>query len=107
MTEAANANDFLLDFWTAAPEVFWACVFFVFGSVVGSFLNVCIHRMPLEQSLIRPPSQCPKCGFAIPWHLNMPIISWLMLRGKCRQCSEPISPRYIGVEILTGLAFLA
>ena len=107
MTETANANDFLLDFWTAAPEVFWAFVFFVFGSVVGSFLNVCIHRMPLEQSLIRPPSQCPKCRFAIPWHLNMPIISWLMLRGKCKQCAEPISPRYIGVEILTGLAFLA
>ena len=100
-------DDFLLEFWTGAPDVFWAFVFFVFGSVVGSFLNVCIHRMPLEQSLIRPPSQCPKCEFSIPWHLNMPIISWLMLRGKCRQCSEPISPRYIGVEILTGLAFLA
>jgi leader peptidase (prepilin peptidase)/N-methyltransferase len=100
-------DDFLLEFWTGAPDVFWAFVFFVFGSVVGSFLNVCIHRMPLEHSLIRPPSQCPKCEFSIPWHLNMPIISWLMLRGKCRQCSEPISPRYIGVEILTGLAFLA
>ena len=100
-------DDFLLEFWTGAPDVFWAFVFFVFGSVVGSFLNVCIHRMPLEQSLIRPPSQCPKCEYSIPWHLNMPIISWLMLRGKCRQCTEPISPRYIGVEILTGLAFLA
>ena len=100
-------DDFLLEFWTGAPDVFWAFVFFVFGSVVGSFLNVCIHRMPLEQSLIRPPSQCPKCEFSIPWHLNMPIISWLMLRGKCRQCSGPISPSYIGVEILTGLAFLA
>ena len=100
-------DDFLLEFWTGAPDVFWAFVFFVFGSVVGSFLNVCIHRMPLEQSLIRPPSQCPKCEFSIPWHLNMPIISWLMLRGKCRQCAAPISPRYIGVEILTGLAFLA
>ena len=100
-------DDFLLEFWTGAPDVFWAFVFFVFGSVVGSFLNVCIHRMPLEQSLIRPPSQCPKCEYSIPWHLNMPIISWLMLRGKCRQCTEPISPRYIGVEILTGFAFLA
>ena len=100
-------DDFLLEFWTGAPDVFWAFVFFVFGSVVGSFLNVCIHRMPLEQSLIRPPSQCPKCEYSISWHLNMPIISWLMLRGKCRQCTEPISPRYIGVEILTGFAFLA
>ena len=99
-------NDFLLDFWTRAPFVFWTFVFFVFGAVVGSFLNVCIYRMPRELSLVSPPSQCPKCQFAIPWRLNMPILSWLLLRGKCRQCAEPISPRYIGVELLTGLAFL-
>lgn len=97
----------MLDFWTRAPFVFWSVVFFVFGTVVGSFLNVCIHRMPLDLSLAKPGSQCPKCGFAIPWRLNIPIVSWLWLRGRCRQCAEPISPRYLGVELLTGLAFLA
>ena len=96
-----------LTFWTRAPFVFWSFVFFVFGSVVGSFLNVCIYRMPQELSLAKPGSQCPKCGFAIPWRLNIPIMSWLWLRGKCRQCAEPISPRYLGVELLTGLAFLS
>ena len=97
----------MLDFWTRAPFVFWSVVFFVFGSVVGSFLNVCIYRMPLDLSLAKPGSQCPKCNFAIPWRLNIPIVSWLWLRGKCRQCAEPISPRYLGVELLTGLAYLA
>ena len=100
-------SDFALDFWTRAPFVFWSVVFFVFGSVVGSFLNVCIYRMPLDLSLAKPGSQCPKCNFAIPWRLNIPIVSWLWLRGKCRQCAEPISPRYLGVELLTGLAYLA
>jgi len=100
-------SDFMLDFWTRAPFVFWSVVFFVFGTVVGSFLNVCIHRMPLDLSLAKPGSQCPKCGFSIPWRLNIPIVSWLWLRGRCRQCAEPISPRYLGVELLTGLAFLA
>ena len=99
-------SDFMLDFWTSAPFVFWSVVFFVFGTVVGSFLNVCIHRMPLDLSLAKPGSQCPKCGFSIPWQLNIPIVSWLWLCGRCRQCAEPISPRYLGVELLTGLAFL-
>ena len=99
-------SDFMLDFWTRAPFVFWSVVFFVFGTVVGSFLNVCIHRMPLDLSLAKPGSQCPKCGFAIPWRLNIPIVSWLWLRGRCRQCAASISPRYLGVELLTGLAFL-
>ena len=97
----------MLDFWTRAPFVFWSVVFFVFGTVVGSFLNVCIHRMPLDLSLAKPGSQCPKCGFSIPWRLNIPIVSWLWLRGRCRQCAASISPRYLGVELLTGLAFLA
>ena len=100
-------SDAELTFWTRAPFVFWSFVFFVFGSVVGSFLNVCIHRMPLDLSLAKPGSQCPKCGFAIPWRLNIPIVSWLWLRGRCRQCAASISPRYLGVELLTGLAFLA
>ena len=100
-------SDAELTFWMRAPFVFWSAVFFVFGAVVGSFLNVCIYRMPRDLSLAKPGSQCPGCGFAIPWRLNIPIVSWLWLRGKCRQCAESISPRYLGVELLTGLAFVA
>ena len=75
--------------------------------MVGSFLNVCIHRVPLGQSIVSPPSHCPHCKYAIPWYLNMPLITWLFLRGKCRNCGAPISVRYFLVELLTGLMFLA
>src|ERR1041385_2418570 len=93
--------------WAGVPFHFWTVVFFIFGSMVGSFLNVCIHRMPLEQSIIRPPSHCPHCKYSIPWFLNIPLITWLSLRGKCANCGAPISIRYFLVELLTGLAFLA
>lgn len=94
-------------YWAAVPFEFWALVFFVFGTMVGSFLNVCIHRMPRGESLVSPPSHCPQCGHSIPWYLNVPLITWLYLRGRCRHCAMPISPRYFLVELLTGLAFLA
>ncbi|MDD5198599.1 MAG: prepilin peptidase [Terrimicrobiaceae bacterium] len=81
---------------------------FLFGAVVGSFLNACIHRLPRGISLDNPRrSFCPHCKAAIPWHRNLPIISWLLLRGRCGSCGAPISPRYLLVEILTGAAFLA
>ncbi len=92
--------------WAAVPFHFWSGVFFVFGCVVGSFLNVCIHRMPLEQSVVSPPSHCPHCHYSIPWYLNIPIVTWVYLRGKCAHCGAAISPRYLLVELLTGLAFL-
>jgi leader peptidase (prepilin peptidase) / N-methyltransferase len=92
--------------WAAVPYHFWSVVFFVFGSMVGSFLNVCIHRMPLGQSIVSPPSHCPHCKYSIPWYLNIPLITWLYLRGKCRNCGAPISIRYLLVELLTGLTFL-
>jgi leader peptidase (prepilin peptidase)/N-methyltransferase len=92
--------------WAAVPFHFWSAVFFVFGCVSGSFLNVCIHRMPLGQSIVRPPSHCPHCGYSIPWYLNIPLITWLYLRGKCRNCGAPISFRYFLVELLTGTLFL-
>jgi leader peptidase (prepilin peptidase) / N-methyltransferase len=92
--------------WAAVPFHFWSVVFFVLGTVVGSLLNVCIHRMPLGESIVFPPSHCPHCQFRIPWHLNIPLITWLYLRGKCRQCAAPISIRYFLVELLTGIAFL-
>jgi len=95
------------DIWAAVPFHFWSVVFFVFGSMVGSFLNVCIHRMPRGLSVVSPPSHCPHCGYSIPWFLNIPLLTWLTLRGKCANCRAPISARYFLVELLTGLLFLA
>jgi leader peptidase (prepilin peptidase) / N-methyltransferase len=92
--------------WAAVPFHFWSLVFFVFGSMVGSFLNVCIHRLPLGQSIVSPPSHCPHCRYSIPWYLNIPLGTWLYLHGKCRNCGAPISVRYFLVELLTGVAFL-
>ena len=81
-------------------------ILFLFGAVIGSFLNVCIVRLPLEQSVVSPPSRCPRCGVPIRWYDNIPIISYLLLRGKCRRCGQPISWRYPLVELLNGLLFL-
>jgi leader peptidase (prepilin peptidase)/N-methyltransferase len=92
--------------WGAVPFHFWSVVVFVFGCMVGSFLNVCIHRLPLGQSIVSPPSHCPHCHYSIPWYLNIPLVTWLYLRGKCRNCGAPISVRYFLVELLTGTLFL-
>ena len=94
------------DLWARVPFEFWALVFFVFGSCVGSFLNVCIHRLPLGMSIVTPPSHCPHCKYSIPWFLNVPLVTWLALRGKCKNCGAPISVRYFLVELMTGVAFL-
>ncbi len=93
--------------WKSVPFHFWSVVLFIFGTIVGSFLNVCIYRLPLGQSVISPPSHCPHCKYSIPWYLNIPLVTWLWLRGKCRNCRAPISIRYFAVELLTGLLFLA
>jgi leader peptidase (prepilin peptidase)/N-methyltransferase len=77
----------------------------VVGAVVGSFLNVVIHRLPRRESLVHPRSRCPGCGVQIAGYDNVPIVSWLALRGRCRHCGEPISPRYPVVELLTALTF--
>ncbi len=80
---------------------------FLLGLVVGSFANVCIHRLPLGQSVVSPPSRCPRCGALIrPWD-NLPVLSWLVLRGRCRSCRAPISPRYPAVELTNGVLWLA
>ena len=85
--------------------LFW--LYLIFGLVVGSFLNVCIHRIPRGESVVSPRSHCPACGTAIrPWD-NIPVISYILLHGKCRQCSAPISLQYPAVELIAGLAFLA
>lgn len=79
----------------------------LFGLIIGSFLNVCIHRVPLKKSLIHPPSNCPQCGENIKFYDNIPVISYLLLLGKCRSCRAPISIRYPIVELVVGLLSLA
>jgi leader peptidase (prepilin peptidase)/N-methyltransferase len=79
----------------------------VLGALIGSFLNVVIHRVPRRESLVRPRSRCPECAAPIAPYDNVPVLSWLLLRGRCRGCGERISPRYPLVELLTALAFAA
>jgi leader peptidase (prepilin peptidase) / N-methyltransferase len=79
---------------------------FALGLVFGSFLNVCIYRVPRGLSVVRPGSACPQCGKAIQFYDNVPVLSWLMLGGKCRHCSARITPRYLIVELLTASVFL-
>ena len=85
----------------------WSIVLFVAGLLFGSFLNVCISRLPQDESVVRPRSKCPHCSAPIrPWD-NIPLLSWLLLRGRCRTCSGPISWRYPAVEMATGAWFAA
>ena len=80
---------------------------FVIGLLFGSFLNVCISRVPRRESVVRPRSRCPECGHAVRWFDNIPLLSWILLRGRCRDCRQPISWRYPLVELATGLWFAA
>ena len=77
---------------------------FIIGAVVGSFLNVCIYRLPLNRSIVTPRSFCPFCGRAIGWFDNIPLVSFIVLRGKCRHCGRPITLRYFIVELVTALS---
>jgi leader peptidase (prepilin peptidase)/N-methyltransferase len=83
-----------------------ALAIFALGLAFGSFLNVCIYRLPRGLSVIHPGSACPKCEHPIRFYDNVPILSWLILRARCRHCKAPISPRYLVVELLTGTLFL-
>jgi leader peptidase (prepilin peptidase) / N-methyltransferase len=78
----------------------------ILGLSVGSFLNVCVHRLPLGQSLVRPGSRCPNCGYVLRWFDNMPLVSYALLGGRCRQCRERISIRYPALEFVTLVLFL-
>ncbi len=75
------------------------------GLAIGSFLNVCIYRLPRGESVVSPPSRCPSCGQGLRWFDNVPVLGWLLLRGRCRTCGEPISSMYPLVEASTGLVF--
>jgi leader peptidase (prepilin peptidase)/N-methyltransferase len=85
--------------------VYASSIFFL-GLCFGSFLNVCIYRLPLGLSVISPRSACPQCKYQIAFYDNVPVLSWLILRGRCRQCEARISPRYLFIELLTGALFL-
>lgn len=84
-----------------------ATLAFILGACVGSFLNVCIGRWPHDQSVVRPPSRCPRCGQEIAWYDNIPIVSWVLLRARCRGCALPISVQYPLVELVVGVLWLA
>lgn len=90
-----------------APEWIWYVFVFAFGSCIGSFLNVVIYRLPRDKSIVTPPSACPGCDKNIALYDNIPLLSWLILGGKCRNCKMKISPRYFFVELLTGVLFLS
>jgi leader peptidase (prepilin peptidase) / N-methyltransferase len=92
---------------TVPTSALIAVFVFLFGLVIGSFLNVCIIRIPERKSIVLPSSACPKCGAPIHAYDNIPVVSWLILGGKCRHCKTPISKMYPLVELLTGLLFLA
>jgi len=79
---------------------------FTLGAIIGSFLNVCIYRIPAGESIVHPPSRCPACGSGIRWYQNVPVLSYMLLGGKCASCRTRISPRYPLVEALTGVLFV-
>ncbi len=85
------------------PTILYGILAFVFGCVIGSFLNVCIYRLPEGRSIVRPASACPRCGAPIAWYDNIPLVSFIVLRRRCRNCAAPIPWRYPLVELLSGV----
>ncbi len=88
------------------PPGFPEIVLVLAGLCIGSFLNVCIHRLPLKLSVVHPRSRCPHCGYTLRWYDNIPVVSYALLRGRCRSCSRPISMQYPIVELVTAIVFL-
>ena len=90
-----------------SPDLAGAAVAGLFGAVIGSFLNVCIHRLPRGESIVHPPSRCPACGHRLAWYENVPVASWLALRGRCKGCGARIPAMYPLVELATAVVFVA
>ena len=97
----------LPDISTAFPWPIPVFVIGIFGAIIGSFLNVVIHRLPREESIVLPNSRCPSCGVAIAFYDNIPLLGYAILRGRCRSCKAGISARYPAVELLTALLYMA
>ncbi len=91
--------------WSTVPDIFFYISFFAFGACLGSFANVVIYRLPRGESVVKPRSHCYNCKKMVAWYDNIPILSWFILRGRCRQCQAPFSIRYSLVELLTGILF--
>ena len=89
------------------PDALAITALAILGLAIGSFLNVCIHRLPRGGSIVSPGSQCPHCGYVLKWYDNIPVLSYAMLRGRCRGCKAPISIRYPIIEIITMMVFVA
>src|SRR5688572_16155756 len=87
-------------------RTFWLILAGLLGACIGSFLNVVIYRLPLGQSLVTPPSRCPKCGYRLKFYDNIPVLGWLLLGGRCRECKHKISIQYPIVELITAVLFV-
>ncbi len=96
-----------MDFYMEHIEQLLLFLIFMFGASAGSFYNVCIYRIPKKESIVTPGSSCPFCKKKIPFYLNIPVLSYFILQGKCRYCKHPFSPRYPLVEALTGFILVA
>jgi leader peptidase (prepilin peptidase)/N-methyltransferase len=92
---------------SAADPLVFTAIAAIFGAIVGSFLNVCIHRLPRGESIVHPPSRCPQCGHRLAWYENIPVLSWIGLGGRCRGCRAHISVMYPVVELTTAAVFAA
>ena len=95
------------DAFMTMPVGFWYAFIGLLGLCIGSFANVIIHRWPAEESIVHPRSRCPQCKTPLKFYDNIPVISWILLRGKCRACGAAISSRYMFVELLTGVLFVS
>jgi leader peptidase (prepilin peptidase)/N-methyltransferase len=95
-------------YWRSFMEILFTATFvLIYGLLIGSFLNVCIYRIPLGRTVVKGRSFCPSCGALIPWYLNIPVFSYLFLGGRCKSCKAPISLLYPAVELLNGMLYLA
>ena len=92
--------------WKLYQHVPVALFVFAFGSIVGSFINVVIYRLPAGMSVISPASRCPVCGVRLKWYENLPIVGWMLVRGRCRTCRSPVSPQYMLIEAFMAVLFL-